>query len=78
MAMMMFPDHKKGLSEFYRVLKPGGYAALSVTANPERSFYAPIRTAIARHILTAPRRQHIVMSSVMNNTSSQYCCWRVP
>jgi ubiquinone/menaquinone biosynthesis C-methylase UbiE len=47
MAMMMFPDHSQGLSEFYRVLKPGGYAAISVTANPERSFYAPLRTAIA-------------------------------
>jgi ubiquinone/menaquinone biosynthesis C-methylase UbiE len=50
MAMMMFPDHTQGLSEFYRVIKSGGRAAISVTANAERSFYAPIRKAIVRHI----------------------------
>jgi ubiquinone/menaquinone biosynthesis C-methylase UbiE len=57
MAMMMFPDYIKGLSEFYRVLKPGRHAAISVTANPERSFYAPIRTAIARHVRRGPSTQ---------------------
>jgi ubiquinone/menaquinone biosynthesis C-methylase UbiE len=50
MAMMMFPDHTKGLAEFYRVLRSGGRAAISVTANAERSFYAPIRKTISRYI----------------------------
>ena len=36
------------------MLKPGGYAAISVTANPERSFYAPVRTAMARYMPRDP------------------------
>jgi ubiquinone/menaquinone biosynthesis C-methylase UbiE len=50
MGMMMFPDPGKGLSEFVRVLKAGGRAAISVTANSDRSFYAPVRKSIARHM----------------------------
>jgi hypothetical protein len=63
MALMMFPDHRKALSEFYRVLRAGGYAAVSVTANSERSFYAPIRTAIARYIqrdLSVPTYRYVL------------------
>lgn len=63
MAMMMFPDHIKGLAEFHRVLKSGGRAAISVTANAERSFYAPIRKAIARYIArdaSAPAYRYVL------------------
>jgi hypothetical protein len=52
---MMFPDHTKGLSEFYRVIKSGGRAAISVTANAERSFYAPSK----RVLPTRQGRLHI-------------------
>jgi hypothetical protein len=51
---MMFSNPQKGLAEFHRVLKIGGRAAISVTANSERSFYAPIRTALARYIAQSP------------------------
>ena len=62
-VQQMFPDHRKALSEFYRVLRAGGYAAVSVTANPERSFYAPVRTAIARYIqrdLSVPAYRYVL------------------
>ena len=42
--------HARGLSEFHRVLKVGGRASISVTANAERSFYPPVRTAMSRHM----------------------------
>jgi ubiquinone/menaquinone biosynthesis C-methylase UbiE len=50
MGLMMFPDHAKGLSEFYRVLKEGGRAAVSVNTAPERSIHGRVRAAIVRHM----------------------------
>jgi len=50
LALMFFPDPARGLSEFHRVLRPGGCAAVSVTTTPERSYVGRINALIARRV----------------------------
>jgi ubiquinone/menaquinone biosynthesis C-methylase UbiE len=50
MALMFFPDASQGLSQFYRVLRRGGWAAVSVNTVPERPFVSRINDAIGRHV----------------------------
>ena len=50
LGLMFFPDPARGLSEFHRVLRPGGYAAVSVITTPERSYNGRINVVIARHV----------------------------
>jgi ubiquinone/menaquinone biosynthesis C-methylase UbiE len=50
MALMLFPDPARGLSEFRRVLRVGGRFSVSVNTTSERSFVTRILTAIGRHI----------------------------
>ena len=53
MGLMLFPDPARGLSEFRRVLRVGGWAAVSVNTTPERAFATRVDAIIARH---APER----------------------
>src|SRR5947209_14283905 len=47
--LMFFPDHAQGVAEFFRVLKRGGRAAVSVITSPRRSIHGRIQAAIAQH-----------------------------
>ena len=50
LGLMFFPEPARGLSQFYRVLRPRGYAAVSVNTVPERSFNSRVSAAIGRHV----------------------------
>jgi ubiquinone/menaquinone biosynthesis C-methylase UbiE len=50
LGLMFFPDPLRGLSEFHRVLRRGGRAAVSVNTVVERSYNHQINEMIARHV----------------------------
>ena len=49
MGLMLFPSPDRGLSEFHRVLRAGGWAAVSVNTVPERAFVTRVDAIIARY-----------------------------
>jgi ubiquinone/menaquinone biosynthesis C-methylase UbiE len=50
LGLMFFPEPVRGLSEFRRVLRPGGRAAVLVNTVVERSYNHQINVMIARHV----------------------------
>src|SRR5271169_5129806 len=48
LGLMFFPNPVRGLSEFHRVLRPGGRVAVSVNTVVERSYNHQINVIIAR------------------------------
>jgi ubiquinone/menaquinone biosynthesis C-methylase UbiE len=50
MALMLFPDPARGVAEFRRVLRNGGWAAASVNTTHERSFSSRVNVAMGRHV----------------------------
>jgi ubiquinone/menaquinone biosynthesis C-methylase UbiE len=50
LGLMLFPEPARGLSEFRRVLRPGGWAAVSVNTVPERSYNSQINVILTRYV----------------------------
>jgi ubiquinone/menaquinone biosynthesis C-methylase UbiE len=50
LGLMFFPEPARGLSEFRRVLRPGGSAAVSVNTVPERSYNPQINLILTRYV----------------------------
>ena len=50
LGLMFFPDPARGFSEFRRVLRGGGRAAVSVNTVVERSYNHQINVILARHV----------------------------
>jgi SAM-dependent methyltransferase len=50
LGLIFFPDVRRGLDEFRRVLRPGAPMAVSVTTTPERSVYGRVFVAARRFL----------------------------
>jgi hypothetical protein len=63
-ALMIFLDRARALSEFYRVLRHGRRLVICVNTKPERSLTGLVRAAVARHVptMTAAMAHHYSLS----------------
>jgi ubiquinone/menaquinone biosynthesis C-methylase UbiE len=50
MGVMLFPSPSRALSEFRRVLRKDGWAAVSVAIVPERTFHTRVDAIIAKYV----------------------------
>ena len=57
LGLAFFDDPGRGLTEFRRVLKPEGRAAVIVNSAPERSLFTRIATVIGQHV--SERAEHL-------------------
>jgi ubiquinone/menaquinone biosynthesis C-methylase UbiE len=55
LGLMFVTEPARGLSEFRRVLRPGGLAAVSVNTVPERSYNHQINVILTRYIPVWPK-----------------------
>jgi ubiquinone/menaquinone biosynthesis C-methylase UbiE len=56
-GLMFLPDVNKGMSEIYRVLKPGGRAAAIVLTTPDKNLWLSIPAVVARKHAQLPPPQ---------------------
>jgi ubiquinone/menaquinone biosynthesis C-methylase UbiE len=54
MGLMFFTEPARGLSEFHRTVREGGWAAVSVNTTPEKAFVTRVDAVIARHAGSHP------------------------
>jgi uncharacterized protein YbaR (Trm112 family) len=70
LGLQFFPDPAQGLSEFYRVLRPGRKASVCVISTPERASIAgPLAETLGRYL---PEKRHIFMSSFSLSDSTRF------
>jgi len=50
LGLMFFPDPARAVGEFHRMLRSGGWAAVSVLTTPERSYNGRINHLLAQHV----------------------------